>query len=436
MAKKKIALLVWPIDNIGGIWNSCYHLIEGFREIDVTCVPFLMKYRGKSKSMRVAENTKHKIFKSGWGYRISKTQFNLHLADDLIIPYDDNDIGYCREILSDFDAVIVRSFPTMAKRQIDDRTWPKILKMKKKRVVGVIPDALLLKSHAWVAWALEHLYCLVGIHPASYKTLGELPCRRVMILNPYDLTRINDDVEDRKDRIMMSVWFKKWKRMHEFLRAVPFVDPSIAMAICGGGIEYHYLTSENKCPDEYYWHKKDPDCQKSFVGRKIWDVAEEHPGFWFLRFQPEDIRNGLFSKSKFVADFSYHYDWGEHFNRVFIEAMIQGCVPIARPYGISDNAEGKGEVFSGKNCILIPEESSPMESAEIMNEAMEDDKTRLKIIKRNDEMLPIFARSNIAKQYYRLLFTDREDIGFYESIENGARDLPENVKKKLQKIRR
>src|SRR5690606_18658851 len=98
----------------------------------------------------------------------------------------------------------------------------------------------------------------------------------------------------------------------ELVRAVPKIKGTVLLA--GGGIEYHYMTSLTKRKPKY---------------GKIWENAIQH-GMNFLGYITEDERDKFLRSSKLLIDPSwshYYAQYGSHFNRTFVDAIIMGCMP-------------------------------------------------------------------------------------------------------------
>ena len=159
-------------------------------------------------------------------------------------------------------------------------------------------------------------------------------------------------------------------------------------------------------------------------------MAEAEGNFHYVGFKLGRAIEKLQETSGGLADFSYHYSWGEHFNRVLIEAMLVRSLPFARPFGISDNKRGEGRVFGSENAVLIPEEASPRLTGEIIRDAMQDKVLQREIIERNLKKLEMFDRATVAKNYIRLL-KGKDNVGLF-GVTEGYPD--EKVRKYLEQF--
>ena len=115
-------------------------------------------------------------------------------------------------------------------------------------------------------------------------------------------------------------------------------------------------------------------------------------------------------------------DYGDHFNRVVVDAMIQGTIPIARNYGMSGNAEGNGILFKpNKNYIMIPHDATPSEFADSViyaNNMTDSDAETIRF--NNYNKLKHFDRKKVAQDYIDL--ANGKPCGYFNKIEVGTDD--------------
>ncbi len=103
-------------------------------------------------------------------------------------------------------------------------------------------------------------------------------------------------------------------------------------------------------------------------GNRIWDVALDH-GMNYHGVVPNEEVLEMLGSVKLQIDPSWskkYSDFGAHFNRTTVEAMIKGAVPVATDLGMKNS-----QIFkSGQNYIEIPHTATPKEFADIVNEAL------------------------------------------------------------------
>jgi hypothetical protein len=123
----------------------------------------------------------------------------------------------------------------------------------------------------------------------------------------------------------------------------------------------------------------------------------------YIGFVSEQKRDEILSHSKFLLDPSWSRTYGEHFNRVVVDAMLMGVVPIARNLGVSDNEKGEGLLKPGKNYLMIPWDATPKQFGDLCNKfLMMQPFDYGKIVANNWEFVKKFDRKNIASEYIAL----------------------------------
>jgi glycosyltransferase involved in cell wall biosynthesis len=183
--------------------------------------------------------------------------------------------------------------------------------------------------------------------------------------------------------------FKAWKHVHELVEAIHYMqskEPIEFREVAGLGIEYRYMTSEDKCKDAYF-HAD---------GTKFWDAALDngmtHHDYW-----DKSQVDEFLGECRVLVDPSWSNNYskvGGHFNRVAVDAMMRGCVVVARQKGMGS------ELFqSGEHYIAIPEDADAQEYADLVQYAGGiAPKTAQRMIDANREILPMFDRKTVAQR--------------------------------------
>ena len=106
----------------------------------------------------------------------------------------------------------------------------------------------------------------------------------------------------------------------------------------------------------------------------------------------------------FLIDTSWSNTFGEHFNRVVIDAMRTGTIPIAINYGVSDNEQGNGVLLkANQNYLMIPKGSTPKQYADLIKGFCDISESEYNRIQQNNyELVKLFDRKKIAQQYIDL----------------------------------
>jgi hypothetical protein len=138
----------------------------------------------------------------------------------------------------------------------------------------------------------------------------------------------------------------------------------------------------------------------------------------YIGFVSEQKRDQILGESKFLLDPSWSKTYGEHFNRVIVDAMKQGVVPIARNLGISDNEQGLSTLFKpNENYLMIPWNATPKQFGDLINGWFNmSERDYNTIVQNNWKLIQQFDRKNIAKEYIDLANgVSTTQIGTYNS---------------------
>jgi glycosyltransferase involved in cell wall biosynthesis len=294
--------------------------------------------------------------------------------------------------------------------------------VKAKHVV-VVHDGNLRKNYPWIHQLRAHISALACVHPSAFNQAASMEIPRLLILNPQDISKKRGTSFDEKtDTIFSLQTFKRWKRVDDLVAAVPYIYGQVIVA--GDGIERAYMASKDKCKPEYYCTlERDPNAEEDRLGHPIWMNALTR-GMKYIGFVTEQKRDEILSHSKFLLDPSWSKTYGEHFNRVVIDAMLMGVVPIARNLGVSDNEKGIGLLKPGKNYLMIPWDATPKQFGDLCNKflAMEPFDYG-KIVANNWEFVKQFDRKEIASQYLALAYhTCEVKVGKYDESLNDTVD--------------
>ena len=117
-----------------------------------------------------------------------------------------------------------------------------------------------------------------------------------------------------------------------------------------------------------------------------------------------------------MIDTSWSNTYGEHFNRVVVDAIRAGIVPIARNYGVSEREDGVGMLFKpNMNYLMIPHDATPKQFGDAVNDFLNISEEEYNRIRENNyKLLNKFSRKRIAQQYIDL------------ALGNPGGEIPEN----------
>lgn len=412
----KIFVVMHVFNNFGGIVNHNEQLVAGLKDLGHEVTFAFVKPTKTQQKDYVVDYTLKEGYEIGVG-----TGYPVHQGKGWICPYyalkNKEDIAKFVKDANEHDLVIWQSifgFKNADTELFLDWT-PMIEEVNAKQII-VVHDGNLARNYSWI-YKFQHKFSGIAcVHATALKSAECLEVPRNLILNPQDLTKIKPlDFKKKENRLISLQTFKRMKRVDNLVSAVPYINGEVVLA--GDGIERNYMTSIDKCKPEYYCTKQvDPNATEDLLNNRIWDNAEKSGKFKYLGFISEQERDDILDTCKFLIDQSWSISYGEHFNRVLIDAMVNSTIPIARNFGISSNEEGISDLFKpNENYLMIPHNATPKEFGDLINKFFDmTEEQYLKIVENNYELLKLFDRTRIAKQYINLAF-GLPDSGEHES---------------------
>ena len=413
----KIMMVMHTFNNFGGIINHAEHLLAGLKELGHEVTFAYLKPNKQVKSVEIPTTLKE-------GYEIGVgSGYPVHQGDGWIAPYYSYKV---KESIEQFirdanthDIVIWESiFGFKNKDTEQDLNWLPMIEKITAKQIPIIHDANLKKLYPWIVLFEKHFAGVACVHPAAYESADFLNVPRALILNPQDIEGVpaTPPFSGRENKLLSIQTFKRWKRVDDLIRSVPYM-PSVKTLVGGYGIEAAYMMSKDKCKDEYFATKDyDPDVTPDREGKRIWENAENSGNFEYLGFISGGKRDEILASSKFLVDPSWSNTFGEHFNRVVIDAMRIGTVPIAINYGVSNNEEGMGVVLkAGINYCMIKKGSTPKEYGQAIANFCDMSEADYRQIQLNNyELIKQFDRKVIAQHYIDL--ADQKPTGYLNEL--------------------
>lgn len=395
----KILLAHFQIQDWGGIVNYSEFLARGFKALGCEVDSVMLKNTGKTG---YPNTTKDRSDDPSWEFG-SGLGLWMHQKNGWQGMYQLNyrtDVMNGESWTADYDLVIyIVPVPTCSKATKEDEDWYKLFHNSSAKQLAVVHDGNMQKLYPHLLHFCEYLEGVVCVHDAAYNSCDVLPVRRILIPNPHEFDEFEDiqPISERTDGFISMQTFKRWKRVDDLIRAIPHMNKHTSKIMCGGGIEYHYMTSKTKCKKDYL----DAD------GNKIWESAVS-AGMEFQGYITTDVRDEYLSELKLLIDPSWskkYSELGAHFNRVMVEAMAKGCVPVC-----TDLAMKNSMLFKpGINYIEVPYNISPEGYADIIDDSLADELLLEEIQENNLKLMRKFDKANIAKSI--LQFTDRDVLG-------------------------
>ena len=381
----KFLMTLFQIQDYGGIINHAEYLTKGLKELGHE-VDFCMLVPKSAVSNRApirGRDGDYKSLEGGTGYKFHQARGWKGIPK---IPYVSNQARKLfKEKCSKYDAVLWHiPVPTLNKDNTEITAWLDLYDHGSKNI-AIIHDGNLPKLYPHLISVSEYFHAAVCVHESAYNSAKYLDIPRKLILNPFKIHGdFGYDFDKRSGALAIQI-FKAWKRVDTLVRAVPFIKETVVVG--GAGIEYRYMTSKDKCKPKYF----------DSNGNRIWVVALDH-GMIYRGVVPNEEVLKLLGETKLQIDpsFSKKYsDYGAHFNRTTVEAMIKGAVPVATDLGMKNS-----QIFkSGENYIEIPHTATPEEFGDIVNEGLTNKEQWETIRHNNLGLLNKFDMRNVAQEY-------------------------------------
>lgn len=416
----KIALVLYPINDLGGIINHVENLAFGLRELGHEVSLHILYWQNTFKR---GYSDDALIKSPGWvrGAFCAVHQqlgWNAFPWKQKLSYKGPENLKKTKEILSKYDLVIWEvPVPSKSKANIGNFDWTSLYSSCNKNI-AVLHDGNLFNI-PWIFGIRKFFKGIACVHECSFNLGNNLDVPRSLILNPQDLTGIEElyTYPKRTPGFLSLQVFKSWKHVDDLIRAIPYINPSLKKYVAGGGIEQRYMVSKNKTKEKYFCKTEyDPDLSTYFETSKvrIWERAVVY-GMEYLGFISSFKRDLFLGNVRTLVDSSWSKNYnqhGSHFNRVIVDAIRMGAIPIAVNLGMSRDESGEGLIFKpGKNYIMIPYGISPKEYGKIIEYGSFLSDSEFKyFLENNYEILRSFDRRKIAQDFIDL--SNKKACGF------------------------
>lgn len=233
--------------------------------------------------------------------------------------------------------------------------WKKIFDTDTPQII-IAHDAHFREMYPQIIEIAHRIKGIATTNHAGYAGLSWFPAPRAFIGAPHPVLNWKKmrPWDERKPRAVAAHMWKAWKHQDYLVRCSPLLKKSF-MHMAGSGIEYHYMTSENKRPPEY-------------VG--MWEAAVDSGRFKYHGLLVPDALFKLYQNSRVMADMSFNAKFnklGNHFNRSIIEGYNNGVVPICTAMNMKEN-NPQIELFKGgRTHIEVAHDISPKELAKVID---------------------------------------------------------------------
>lgn len=329
-----------------------------------------------------------------------------------------------KQILEQYDLIIWSvPVPSKNKDNLGNNDWPELYDLPKHiKQIAFVHDGNAVRGAGHLLAIQDHLSGLACVHPCSLNGAVFADVPRALIVNPQkDPVRSYVKWGQKSPGFVNMQTFKAWKHVHELVESVAYMRPRRGYElreVAGLGIEYRYMTSEEKCKDAYFHGEQ-------FNYEKFWDVAVAngmtHHDYW-----DKDQVDNYLNEARILIDPSWSKNYskiGGHFNRVAVDAMMRGCCVVAREKGMGS------EVFqAGEHYMAIPEGADAQEYADFIEDASDiAPKMAQRMIDANREILPMFDRKTVAQRVIDLAHGEIETEAVQGTVTNAMKTKVEST---------
>jgi len=393
----RILIAHFFINDYGGLVNNTEGLVRGFAALGHEAVPYLLEWKPHGETRAQGMRTLYGESDSVTGLTMDQ-RYGFRFPPARRIGYRGS-LKAWRRLVKEFDLVLWQiPVPTKLATNAGNSEWLDLYDLPVPQV-GYTHDGN-IGNTPWMSLVAEQWKGLGAVHPCALAgALKVLPLPMSLTPSPqWDIEkRMQGGLPGRKRFGWLSLQtFKRWKRVDSIIRAIPYMTHRGPRIVAGSGIERYYMTSKDKAKDIYKWRVRDQDVQKEWIGKPIWEVAEDN-GLDYRDFIGNDQRDNLLRKRTALIDASWadtYAEFGAHFNRVAIDALICGAVPIMRDWK-DENSPLKPHI----HFMPMPE-GGPRAIAKVVDTVCRDDWSSWMVKAR--EVLPLWDCKNVAATFMEL----------------------------------
>ena len=219
----KIALCLYPINDLGGIINHVEELAWGLRELGHSVNLHNLCYQEIFRHPPPERELLRKGYVRGAFCPVHQERGWAGIPGVHKLSYKgESNLKKTQEILSGYDLVVWEvPVVTKAKQNQGNDDWLRLYHCCNKNL-AMLHDGNLF-SIPWIFGIRKYFDGLVCVHECSYNLARSLDVPRALIVNPQDLTGI-EEVHDysKRDAGFLSLQvFKSWKHVDHLIRSIP-----------------------------------------------------------------------------------------------------------------------------------------------------------------------------------------------------------------------
>lgn len=348
----KVLYVVPPGNDLGGIITSSENLMAGFREAGHKAEFALLRSGSAREGAPRGALADQYIFSENTGMWVHPTAGWRGKSYSTDRPREFLDYA------NTFDVVVFGAMYGLNNGHTQGSSaWAACITDIEPPVVFMVRDDHLEERTPWVMAFAPYVAGWAGVQECSFDSCSALGSPSALIYSGHGEAHPDALKVRRNAQALALATWKPWKQGRRLLMAAPHMNNLLVVG--GDGIEFRYMRSPDKArPRDFY-----PD------GRRIWDVAKAGH-MRYLGPIREEERDALLLKSVAMVDLSYRENSGQ-INRVVIEAMRHGCIPVCDPRFISGDSGGNGRLFkAGVDYVAVDSRAEPKALAQSIDRAI------------------------------------------------------------------
>lgn len=438
MKMVKVAVCLFAVSKMGGIWTFHKEIVAGFRDAGYQVQDFLITNKERVGKRHIRRERTMQIEDEG----ILKMR-ELGFRSKLLLEQYKN-------VMSVYDVVLFTHACPHETKGFDDDAWMQCYNIPQVKIAA-FHDAMADSHYNWVRKA--KIDYAVAVQPRCLLSTRILKKEIPVMLSrhPMDLSDMYNDFNNRDDSIIAPHQFRTWKRMEEIIRAVPKINRKVH--IFGLGTEFFYMqrcsypylrlsaeredSKATKILQEYLKSGEEEEDEGGHIPMiikkyhqygDIWKQAMDH-GMVHHQVAPRNELVAQFKKSVGVIDISTG-EFGKRLSRIhphfslqnysMLEGIKYGCMPIVARFHIQ-------YPFDRESFLVAEEDDIVGNTAKCANFEF-DDKIRGRILRNQILLKKYFNRRDIAQSYIDFVNGKIEPLKYHKIF-----DTVEGVEEKLEK---
>lgn len=305
-----------------------------------------------------------------------------------------------------YDLIIFENTPNPGNSMDEKERWVKVFETACPNILS-IHDANFRDLYPHIIKLADKVQGISCTNQAGYRALEWFPAPRAFVGAPHPVLNWDKQKswDDRKKQAVSAHVWKAWKRHYMQVKAIPFLKDT-DFIMCGSGIEYHYMTSQNKRKEKY---------------GQMWEKAIAS-GMDYRGMITSPHLQKLYRQSRVMVDTAWSEKFmklGCHFNRSIIEGYNNGCVPVVVAENMLEDGFQLRMFRANKTHFEISRACKPKELAQLIDHAVNLPAAEAdEMVARGRKVLTKFFDYRKSAQAY-IDLSQGKPAGVYPKLETG-----------------